>query len=200
MKRITLLGATGSVGSSTLDLIGRHRDRFAIEAVTANGDAEGLARIARDHGARFAAVADEAAYPALKAALAGSGIEAAAGREAIAHAAARPTDLVLAAISGAAGVEPVLAAIGQGTTVALANKESLVAAASGYSPSIPSIMPSSRRLPGRASRMSRPSGSPPRAARSVPGTLPALPPRFRPTRSSTRTMPWGRRSPLIPPA
>jgi 1-deoxy-D-xylulose-5-phosphate reductoisomerase len=128
MKRITLLGATGSVGSSTLDLIGRHRDRFAIEAVTANGDAEGLARIARAFGARFAAVANETAYPALRAALAGTGIEVAAGREAISAAAARSADLVLAAISGAAGVEPVLAAIGQGTTVALANKESLVAA------------------------------------------------------------------------
>lgn len=128
MKRITLLGATGSVGSSALDLIGRHRDRFSVEAVTANADAEGLARIARDFGARFAAVADATAYPALKAALSGSGIEAAAGEAAITAAAARSTDLVLAAISGAAGVEPVLAAIGQGTAVALANKESLAAA------------------------------------------------------------------------
>jgi 1-deoxy-D-xylulose-5-phosphate reductoisomerase len=128
MKRITLLGATGSVGSSALDLIGRHRDRFAVEAVTANADAVGLARIARDFGARFAAVADQTAYPALKAALAGTGIEAAAGSAAVAEAAARPAALVLAAVSGAAGVEPVLAAIGQGTAIALANKESLVAA------------------------------------------------------------------------
>lgn len=128
MKRITLLGATGSVGSSALDLIGRHRDRFAVEAVTANGDAAGLARIARVFGARFAAVADEAAYPALKAALAGAGIEVAAGAAAVSEAAARPADLVLAAVSGAAGVEPVLAAIGQGTPIALANKESLAAA------------------------------------------------------------------------
>ncbi|MCA0318964.1 MAG: 1-deoxy-D-xylulose-5-phosphate reductoisomerase [Proteobacteria bacterium] len=128
MKRITLLGATGSVGSSALDLIGRHRDRFAVEAVTANGDAAGLARIARAFGARFAAVADATAYPALKSALAGSGIEVAAGAAAVSEAAARPADLVLAAVSGAAGVEPVLAAIGQGTSIALANKESLAAA------------------------------------------------------------------------
>jgi 1-deoxy-D-xylulose-5-phosphate reductoisomerase len=128
VRRLTILGATGSVGTSTMDIVGRHRDRFAVEAVTANGDAAGLARIARDFGARFAAVADEAAYPALKEALAGSGIEAAAGPAAVAAAAARPADMVVAAISGAAGVEPVLAAIGQGTTVALANKESLVAA------------------------------------------------------------------------
>lgn len=128
MKRIILLGATGSVGSSALDLIGRHRDRFAVEAVTANGDAAGLARIALAFGARFAAVADAAAYPALKSALAGSGIEVAAGAAAVSEAAARPADLVLAAVSGAAGVEPVLAAIGQGTSIALANKESLAAA------------------------------------------------------------------------
>ncbi|WP_439574864.1 1-deoxy-D-xylulose-5-phosphate reductoisomerase [Phreatobacter sp.] len=127
-RSLTLLGATGSVGSSTLDLVARHRDLFRIEAVTANGDAEGLARIARAFGARFAAVADPAAGPRLAEALSGSGIEAGSGPEAVVDAAARPADLVMAAISGAAGVEPVLAAIGQGTTIALANKESLVAA------------------------------------------------------------------------
>ncbi|MDP3545242.1 MAG: 1-deoxy-D-xylulose-5-phosphate reductoisomerase [Phreatobacter sp.] len=128
MRSLTILGATGSVGTSTLDLVARHRDRFRIEAVTAKSDAGGLARIAREHGARFAAVADPAAYGALKAALSGSGIEAAAGDEAVVAAAARPADIVLAAISGAAGVAPVLAAIEAGTTIALANKESLVAA------------------------------------------------------------------------
>ena len=128
MRALTILGATGSVGTSTLDLVARHRDRFRVEAVTANGQAAELARIARTEGARFAAVADPAAYGALKDALAGSGIEAAAGPDAVAAAAARPSDMVVAAVSGAAGVAPVLAAIGQGTTVALANKESLVAA------------------------------------------------------------------------
>lgn len=128
MRSLTILGATGSVGGSTLDLVARHRDRFRVEAVTAKSDAAGLARIARQHGARFAAVADDDAYGALKAALAGTGIEAAAGEEAVVAAAARAADIVLAAISGAAGVAPVLAAIEAGTTVALANKESLVAA------------------------------------------------------------------------
>lgn len=130
MRSVTILGATGSVGTSTLDLIGLHRDRFRLEAVTANGDAAGLARIARAFGARYAAVADPAAYSQLRDQLAGTGIEAAAGPSAVAAAAARPADLVVAAITGAAGVEPVLAAIGAGTTVALANKESLVAAGS----------------------------------------------------------------------
>lgn len=128
MRSLTILGATGSVGGSTLDLVARHRDRFRVEAVTAKSDAAGLARIAREYGARFAAVADDKAYDALKAALAGTGIEAAAGEQAVVVAAARPADIVLAAISGAAGVAPVLAAIEAGTTVALANKESLVAA------------------------------------------------------------------------
>jgi 1-deoxy-D-xylulose-5-phosphate reductoisomerase len=128
MRAITVLGATGSVGTSTLDLVERHRDRFTLAAVTANTDGTKLAAIARAHGARFAAVADPSAYGALKEGLAGSGIEAAAGPEAVAAAAASPADLVLAAISGSAGVAPVLAAIRAGITVALANKESLVAA------------------------------------------------------------------------
>jgi 1-deoxy-D-xylulose-5-phosphate reductoisomerase len=128
MRSLTLLGATGSVGTSTLDLVARHRDRFTIEAVTANTDGAGLARLARDHGARFAAVANPAAYQALKDGLAGSGIEAAAGPDAVVAAAERSADMVLAAISGSAGVAPVLAAIRRGITVALANKESLVAA------------------------------------------------------------------------
>ncbi|QCK87506.1 1-deoxy-D-xylulose-5-phosphate reductoisomerase [Phreatobacter aquaticus] len=128
MRSLTILGATGSVGTSTLDLVSRHRDRFTVEAVTAHSDAAGLARVAREHGARFAAIANPQAYHALKAALAGSGIEAAAGPDAVVAAAERSADMVLAAISGSAGVAPVLAAIRRGITVALANKESLVAA------------------------------------------------------------------------
>jgi 1-deoxy-D-xylulose-5-phosphate reductoisomerase len=128
MRSLTLLGATGSIGTSTLDIVGRHRDRFRLEAVTANADADKLAAIARDYGARVAVVADPAAYARLKDLLAGTGIETAAGPAAVAAAAARPADLVVGAITGAAGVEPVLAAIGQGTSLALANKESLVAA------------------------------------------------------------------------
>ena len=106
MRALTLLGATGSIGTSTLDIVGRHRDRFQIEAVTANGDAEKLAAIAREHGAKLAVVADAAAYGRLKDLLAGSGIETAAGPAAVAAAAARPADLVVGAITGAAVLIP----------------------------------------------------------------------------------------------
>ena len=101
-RTITLLGATGSIGSSTADLLRRDRDRYAVEAVTAHRDAAGLARLARELGARFAAVADEAAYQELKTELAGSGIEVAGGAAAMVEAAQRPADWVMAAITGAA--------------------------------------------------------------------------------------------------
>ncbi|MGO4126161.1 1-deoxy-D-xylulose-5-phosphate reductoisomerase [Inquilinus sp. YAF38] len=127
-RSVTILGATGSVGASTVDLIGRSPERFMVEAVTANTDAERLAAIARQLGARYAAVADEAAYPALKAALSGSGIEAAGGAEAVVAAAARPADWVMGAIVGAAGLQPILTAIRRGAMVAFANKECLVCA------------------------------------------------------------------------
>jgi 1-deoxy-D-xylulose-5-phosphate reductoisomerase len=127
-RTITLLGATGSIGSSTADLLRRDRDSYAIEAVTAHRDAEGLARLARELGARFAAIADETAYPELKTALAGSGIEVAGGAAAMVEAAQRPADWVMAAITGAASLAPTLAAAERGATVALANKECLVCA------------------------------------------------------------------------
>ncbi|WP_225766558.1 1-deoxy-D-xylulose-5-phosphate reductoisomerase [Inquilinus sp. Marseille-Q2685] len=127
-RSVTILGATGSVGASTVDLIGRSPERFTVEAVTANKDAERLAAIARQLGARYAAVADEAAYPALKAALSGSGIEAAGGAEAVVAAAARPAEWVMGAIVGAAGLQPILTAIRRGAMVAFANKECLVCA------------------------------------------------------------------------
>lgn len=127
-RSVTILGATGSVGASTVDLIGRSPERFTVEAVTANKDAERLAAIARQLGARYAAVADEAAYPALKAALSGSGIEAAGGPDAVVTAAARPADWVMGAIVGAAGLQPILTAIRRGAMVAFANKECLVCA------------------------------------------------------------------------
>lgn len=128
MKRVSILGATGSVGRSTVDLIARAPDRFAVEALTANRDVARLAEQAKALGAKFAAVADPAAYGDLKAALAGSGIEAGAGPEAVVEAALRPADWVMAAIVGAAGLAPTLAAIRQGKTVGLANKETLVCA------------------------------------------------------------------------
>jgi 1-deoxy-D-xylulose-5-phosphate reductoisomerase len=127
-RTVTLLGATGSIGSSTADLLRRDREHYAVEAVTARTDAAGLARLARELGARFAAIADPAVYHALKSELAGSGIEAAAGEAAIIEAAQRPADWVMAAITGAASLAPTLAAAERGATVALANKECLVCA------------------------------------------------------------------------
>jgi len=127
-RTVTILGATGSVGSSTVDLLRRQRDRFAVEALTANKNGTALAKLAREFGARFAAVSDESAYGELKAGLSGSGIEAAAGPAAVTEAGRRPADWVIGAITGAAGLEPALAAIERGATLALANKECLVCA------------------------------------------------------------------------
>lgn len=127
-RRVSILGATGSVGRSTLGLIEENPSVFAVEAVTANRDAEALAATARRVGAKLAVVADESAYGTLKAALSGSGIEVAAGADAVVEAAARPADLVMAAIVGAAGLKPTLAACRSGAVVAFANKECLVCA------------------------------------------------------------------------
>jgi 1-deoxy-D-xylulose-5-phosphate reductoisomerase len=128
MRSITILGATGSIGTSTLDLIKRNRDRYRVEALTAGSNGKALAACARDVGAKLAVVADPAAYDELKDALAGSGIEAAAGPEALVEAAVRPADWVMASIAGAIGLKPTLAAIERGMTVVLANKECLVCA------------------------------------------------------------------------
>jgi 1-deoxy-D-xylulose-5-phosphate reductoisomerase len=127
-RSLTILGATGSVGSQALDLVARNPGRWQVEALTANSDAEGLAAAARASGARFAAVGDDKAYGALKDALFGSGIEPAAGAEALCEAARRPGDIVLTAIVGAAGLGPTLAAVERGATLAIANKETLVCA------------------------------------------------------------------------
>ena len=127
-RSISILGATGSVGEQTLDLVGRERDRWQVEALTANCSAQKLATMARDFGARLAVVGDEACLPELRDALAGSGIEAAGGSAALIEAASRPVDITVAAIVGCAGLGPVMAAIEQGGTIALANKEALVSA------------------------------------------------------------------------
>ncbi|HWK47875.1 MAG TPA: 1-deoxy-D-xylulose-5-phosphate reductoisomerase [Stellaceae bacterium] len=127
-RRVTILGSTGSVGCNTLDLIERQPEAFEVMALTANTDWETLAAQARRVRAKLAVVADPASYLPLKAALAGSGIETAAGPEAVVEAAARPADWVMAAIVGAAGLAPTLAAIRRGVVVALANKEVLVCA------------------------------------------------------------------------
>ena len=129
-RRITILGATGSIGASTIDLIKREPERYRVVAVTARKSAAVLARVAREVGAQLAVVADPAAYGELKEALAGTGIEAASGEDALLEAAQRPADWVMAAISGAIGLKPTLAAIERGATVALANKECLVCAGS----------------------------------------------------------------------
>lgn len=128
MKTVTILGATGSVGTSTLDLIEREPDAYEVLALTANGDVGRLADAARRTRARRAVVADESRLPALRDALAGSDIEAAGGPDAVCDAARMGADWTMAAIVGTAGLKPVLAAMEGGKAVALANKESLVSA------------------------------------------------------------------------
>jgi 1-deoxy-D-xylulose-5-phosphate reductoisomerase len=128
MRSISVLGATGSIGASTLDLIRRQPGQWRVVALTANGNAAELARLAREFSAEVAIVADAAALPDLRAALAGTAIEMAGGEAALVEAASRPADITVAAIVGCAGLAPTMAAIEQGRTVALANKEALVAA------------------------------------------------------------------------
>jgi 1-deoxy-D-xylulose-5-phosphate reductoisomerase len=125
---LTILGATGSVGQQTLDLVARNPGRWQVEALTANRDVDGLAAAARACGARYVAIGEASAYEALKAALAGTGVEVAAGAEAVREAGARPADIVLTAIVGAAGLAPTLEAVKRGATLAIANKETLVCA------------------------------------------------------------------------
>ncbi|MSO89293.1 MAG: 1-deoxy-D-xylulose-5-phosphate reductoisomerase [Rhodospirillaceae bacterium] len=127
-RRITILGATGSIGRNTVELIERQKGAYAVEALTAHRDVARLADQARRLGARRAVVADPAFYVALKAALSGSGVEAAAGPEALTEAAAMPAEWVMSAIVGVAGLAPTLAAVRRGAVVALANKECLVSA------------------------------------------------------------------------
>jgi len=127
-QTVSLLGATGSIGASTVDLLRRDPIRYRIEAVSAHRNAGALAKLARDLNARFAAIADPAHYQDLKQALSGTGIEAGAGESALVEAAQRPADWVMAAITGASGLRPTMAAVERGATVALANKECLVCA------------------------------------------------------------------------
>ena len=131
-KRLVVLGATGSIGRSTADLVETAPDRFTVEAVAGGRDAPALAAMAIRLGARFAAIRDENFYAALKAELAGTGIEAAAGEAGVVEAAIRPADIVIGAIVGTAGVVPTYAAIEAGRTVALANKECLVSAGAPF--------------------------------------------------------------------
>ena len=127
-RSVSIFGATGSVGLSTLDLIRQHRSKYRVVALTANGNAAAIAQLAREFDAELAVVANETAYADLKDALAGSGIEAAAGADALVEAARRNADWTMATIVGCAGLPSTMAAIEAGKTVALANKEALVSA------------------------------------------------------------------------
>jgi 1-deoxy-D-xylulose-5-phosphate reductoisomerase len=127
-RRLVVLGATGSIGRSVAELVADADGQFEVEAVVGGRDVEALARTAIALKARHAAIADPERYGALRDALAGTSIEVAAGPAALVEAALRPSDLVIGAIAGAAGVEPTYAAVEAGRTVALANKECLVCA------------------------------------------------------------------------
>ncbi len=127
-RTLSIFGATGSVGLSTLDLVRQHRDAYRVVALTANGHAAELAALAIEFGAELAVVADESAFSALKDALSGTAIRAAAGPSALIEAARMGADWTMAAIVGCAGLPPTMAAIEAGKTVALANKEALVSA------------------------------------------------------------------------
>ncbi|MCX5515302.1 1-deoxy-D-xylulose-5-phosphate reductoisomerase [Kaistia algarum] len=128
VRTVSIFGATGSVGTSVADVILQRRGEFEVDVVTARSRVEELAAVARRLGARLAVIDDPSRLDALREALAGSGIEAAAGSAAMIEAASRPVDLVVAAVVGAAGLAPALAAVEAGIDVALANKECLVCA------------------------------------------------------------------------
>jgi len=126
--RLTILGATGSIGTSTLDLVAANPEKYDVLALTAHSNVDELANLARRHNARRAIVSDPRKYQALKDELSGSGIEAGAGEDALVEAASEPSDCVMAAIVGAAGLRPSFAALSTSRRLALANKECLVCA------------------------------------------------------------------------
>jgi len=128
VRSITILGSTGSVGANTVDLVMRTPERFSVTALSANRNVALLAEQARTLKAEIAVVADESCYGDLKEALSGSGVEVAAGRQAVIEAAMRPSDWVMASIVGTAGLEPTFKAVERGAIVGLANKECLVSA------------------------------------------------------------------------
>jgi len=128
VRSISILGSTGSVGTSTVDLVMRTPERFSVTALSANRNVALLAQQARTLKSEIAVVADESCYGDLKEALSGSGVEVAAGRKAVIEAAMRPSDWVMASIVGTAGLEPTFKAVERGAIVGLANKECLVSA------------------------------------------------------------------------
>ncbi len=155
-RTIAILGSTGSIGCSTIDVVERNPNDYAVDALTAQSNVDRLIEQCRKLKPRYAAIGDEKHYAKLKEALAGTGTEAAAGRAAVIEAAARPSDWVMSAIVGAAGLEPTLAAVRRGAMIGLANKETLVCAGEAHdegagearrppcSPWIPSTARSSR--------------------------------------------------------
>jgi 1-deoxy-D-xylulose-5-phosphate reductoisomerase len=128
MRTLTILGATGSIGTSTLDLVQRNRHLFEVSALSAYDDYAGLAKAAVETQAKLAVIGNDVHYQDLKSALSGTGIEVASGPKALEEAAARGADVTMAAIVGCAGLAPTMAALKTGKTVALANKEALVSA------------------------------------------------------------------------
>ena len=127
-KTVTILGSTGTIGCNTLKIIAAQPDRFAIETITAGDNVELLTSQAREFNAKRAVISNPAHYNALKEALAGTNIQVAAGEDAVLEAAAQPSDILMSAIVGAAGLKPTLEAIRRGAYIALANKECLVCA------------------------------------------------------------------------
>jgi 1-deoxy-D-xylulose-5-phosphate reductoisomerase len=132
VRSVVILGATGSIGRSTAEIISGARGAFRVEAIAGGRDPKALAELARNLGAKFAALADPGGYAELRDALAGTGIEPAAGDAAVVEAALRPADIVMGAIAGTAGVKPTFAALSAGRTIALANKECLVCAGAPF--------------------------------------------------------------------
>ncbi|MHC8493802.1 1-deoxy-D-xylulose-5-phosphate reductoisomerase [Thalassospira sp. SM2505] len=127
-KSVSVFGVTGSIGTSTVDILRNHSDKYSVDAVTAHRNVQSLASIAKDLNARCAVIGDPDLFHELREALAGTDIEVGAGETALIEAAERPSDIVIAAIVGAAGLKPTLAAIRRGARVGLANKETLVCA------------------------------------------------------------------------
>ena len=127
-RGLTVLGATGSIGTATLDLVASAPERFRVEALTANRDVKKLAALARQFDARLAVIADPGLYGELKSELSGTATQVACGLEGLAEAGQRPAELVMAAIVGFAGLAPVLHAVRRGASIAFANKECLVSA------------------------------------------------------------------------
>ena len=127
-KKITILGSTGSIGESTLDLVRRNPDQFEVVGLSANTNVEALATQAREFGAKAVAIADASCADKLRDALSGAGVDILSGADGVIELAEREVDFTMAAIIGAAGLAPTLAAVDQGIHVGLANKECLVCA------------------------------------------------------------------------